>query len=121
LVRKASTGRGDGSGYYYIWHAQLTTDFLRQARADHERLDNGSQPTTTVEAAEEIEKPTKPLIGPFDLQASGDGWQIVNRDGQTFLWAMDSRVARTTVDLYQLAYRHRAHVLDNDWEAEERQ
>ena len=29
LITSASTGKGDGSGYFYVWHKQKTLGFLR--------------------------------------------------------------------------------------------
>ena len=109
LVKKVPTGRGDASGYFWVWRKDVVIEILK--KAGHEPLAQPSEPNVMAEAVSEFDSLCKPLTGPFDLQASGDGWQITNGDGAVIVWAMDSEVAQFVTRLLQLAYRYESRSL----------
>jgi hypothetical protein len=53
----------------------------------------------------------EPLVGPFSTKVSGDGWLILNANGETILWAIDSKAAHFVRDLLHLAWKHRSRSL----------
>lgn len=110
LVKEVPHGRGDGC--FWVWHVTKVTALLTQAG---HALIKGLDPAGAVQGMTAIDRNDNPLAGPFDRIQSGDGWLIVNRDGRTILWSMDGGVADTVLKLLQLAYRHKARCLDNDW------
>jgi hypothetical protein len=88
-VKAVPTGRGDPSGYYYVWHQRKTIAVLEAA--GHARVD--------------IPAPTSRLIGPFVLRRSSeDGFEIVGGDGIVSMWVRGEANAKVVAQILNLAH-----------------
>lgn len=87
FVERAPTGRG--SGYFYVWHTQKTTQRLEVA-------------------GHSLRVSLKPMLsGPFKARKSSEaGFEIVDGNGNVVIWCHGESVARTVVWLLNGAVRH---------------
>ena len=97
LVNKTPTNRGDGNGYFYVWHVRGVVELLE--KAGHKQ----------VEHHDDEPKPgaARLLIGPFSHRLSGsDGYELANGNGVVFGWIRGERVATFLVKLLNLLDKH---------------
>lgn len=90
LLKKAPTNRGDGNGYYFIWHLEKTMKLLEEA---------GHRQVQKNEPAE-----SKPiLVAPFSMRQSGNYYEILNGNGDVFGWCLAEKGTAFIVHIFNRA------------------
>ena len=91
LPKKLPTNRGNGEGYFYVWHVAGTVKLLEEA--GYRRIQKESPPSA----------PKPILVAPFSMKQSGDYFEILNADGDVFCWCLGEKGAEFIVKIFNKA------------------
>lgn len=91
LPKKVPTNRGNGDGYFYVWHVFKTIKLLE--KAGHKRIQQEDPPMGR--------KPM--LVAPFSMRQSGDYYEILNGNGDVFGWCLAEKGTAFIVQIFNRA------------------
>lgn len=91
LPKKLPTNRGNGEGYYFIWHLEKTVKLLDEA--GHKRIQEDEPPSA----------PKPMLVAPLSMKQSGDYFEILNGDGDVFCWCQGEKATAFIVQIFNKA------------------
>jgi hypothetical protein len=91
LPKKVPTNRGNGDGYFYVWHVERTAKLLEEA--GHKRIQEEEPPAA----------PKPNLVAPFSMRQSGDCYEILNGNGDVFGWCLAEKGTAFIVQIFNRA------------------